>query len=75
MTPIDIKPVEILGSNSVKQAKKNDVINLLTKHFGENWREDDRLSFFIHVINGGAEEDEDVDEPCQGSVESPQFVV
>lgn len=43
--------------------------NLLVKHFGENWRLDSRLGFFIHVLDAGegeknALEEELVDDPC-----------
>lgn len=88
-TAANIRPVPISETNSVNKDKKNDVENLLTKHFGSQWRNDARLHFFITILdtdagqssrnNGGQQmenEDEDPDQPeCDYRQESVQLIV
>lgn len=50
-TPLDIHPLEISEANSVKKEKKTDLTNLLQKHFGDDWRQNERLQFYIRVLD------------------------
>lgn len=74
-----LRPTEIFPGNSVKKAKITDVNNLLTKHFGNEWRKDDRLAFFIPILDADATEgnndEENVDEPCEMFIEPEDLIV
>ncbi len=79
-TATDIKPDQVPVGNFVKKAKKTDVKNLLEKHFGESWMQDERLSFFIGILNNAAEDhvdenEENVDEPCELRPEPDDLIV
>lgn len=63
----DICLTEVAEGNSLKKEKKNDVEKLLKKHFGDDWRTDNRLKFYVKVLDGVDEiedmEAENVDDP------------
>lgn len=40
------------GNHIAKEQKKRDVNYLLEKHYGEHWRSNESLKFFIHVLDG-----------------------
>lgn len=46
---------------------KEDVEKLLRSHFGENWRENEELKFYIHVIDGAQNQNADgnVEDVCE----------
>lgn len=73
--------LEIFERNSVHREKKNDVKKLLQKHFGEKWREDRRLGFFIHVLDvapgevPSSNKDENEEQLCEVNEESAEFIV
>ncbi|CAH1113073.1 unnamed protein product [Psylliodes chrysocephalus] len=46
----NIKPTQILKQNVVNNNKKVDVNNLLVHHFGDEWKNDTRLSFYKFVV-------------------------
>lgn len=46
-----LNPDVIEKQNSVSVEKKKDVEKLLVNHFGENWRENPELKFYIQVID------------------------
>lgn len=48
---LNMNPPIILASNSVKNAKKVDVDNLLKKHYGMQWRENEELNFYKRIID------------------------
>lgn len=76
----DILPTQVMETNCVKREKKNDVLSLLKKHFGDEWSNDERLRFFKYVIDGeavaGENEEDDPDAPdCDPPFESFELIV
>lgn len=64
------------GNYIAKVQKKEDVDCLLKKHYGENWREDDGLNFFKHVLDGPQVENRENDEEqCHVAEEVPTFQI
>lgn len=62
-------PIQLDNTVPVKRAKLNDVANLLSKHFGANWREREDLVYYRSVIDGEEDvinevpnEDDSIDE-------------
>ena len=51
-TPADFSPTEIFQGTAIADEKRKYVEKLLQKHFGENWREDRRMEFFVCVLDG-----------------------
>lgn len=47
----NMNPPVIRMSNSIKQAKKVDVNNLLKKHYGDQWRNIEDLLFYKNIID------------------------
>lgn len=72
-------PVEIVSGVPVSQEKKQDVSQLLLKHFRENWRSNEQLLFYKRIIDGTAHtenDDDDCDEPeCMYCEELPELMV
>lgn len=50
-----IQPDIIMEKNSLPPNKKNDVSAFLSKHYGNDWRENSNLilDFYKHVLDGG----------------------
>lgn len=57
-TYTQFKPVLIpVGSNKLKEAKLQDIQNLLKKHFGEEWEELEKLQFYRSLMQVGQKDD------------------
>ncbi|XP_068084852.1 uncharacterized protein [Anabrus simplex] len=63
----NMSPNVIPASNTTKETKKVDVNNLLTKHYGDHWRDNEELLFYKNIIDGAddTEEEEPVCEPTE----------
>lgn len=48
----NINPDIVEIKNTVSQEKKKDVDKLLQKQFGDDWKENEDLKFYVHVIDG-----------------------
>lgn len=57
-----VNPDVVEKQNSVSNLKKEDVEKLLKSHFGENWRENEDLKFYLHVIDGAQDANGNVEE-------------
>lgn len=42
----------IKGNYIAKDQKKRDVKSLLQKHYGQQWRSNEDLKIFIHILDG-----------------------
>lgn len=51
--------------NSVSLEKKKDVEKLLLNHFGENWKGNEYLEFYIKIIDGTADLAVPEEHPCE----------
>ncbi|XP_046684501.1 uncharacterized protein LOC124373972 [Homalodisca vitripennis] len=73
----NIRPVTIVKGNSVgKEEKKADVNTLLLKHYGNEWRQNESLEFFRHVLDDPeVEVIGDDEEGCQRAEEMPCYQI
>lgn len=49
-----MNPTKITMQNALNTDKKTDVNNLLTAHYGNEWKNDQGLIFYKYVIEGDA---------------------
>lgn len=63
-------PPVIPMSNSLKQAKKTDVDNLLKKHYGGQWRDIEDLLFYKNVIDGAEDNNDEEEQVCEPAGET-----
>lgn len=70
-----INPRKINASNNIMDSKKKDTLTLLASHWGNDWQQNENLSFFVPLLEssnqGEDEENEDreYDEQCEQSRE------
>ncbi|XP_068087004.1 uncharacterized protein [Anabrus simplex] len=63
-----MSPNVIPASNTTKETKKVDVNNLLTKHYGDHWRDNEELLFYKNI--DGADDTEEEEPVCEPTEES-----
>lgn len=70
---------EISEGNALSDEKRKDVGRLLEKHFGENWRDDPTLTFYVTVLDHSTTEtyelDDTVSDGCQYLTDSEELIV
>lgn len=47
----EIDPIPIPTANNLKEEKIRDVTRLLSKHYGENWKDLEDLKFYTEISN------------------------
>ncbi|KAJ8735227.1 hypothetical protein PYW07_006847 [Mythimna separata] len=67
-----LNPQEILATNEVSVAKVIDINKLLTNHYGENWREIERLNFYVPLVSNSISGNEDTLEDSSEMICEPQ---
>ncbi|KAJ8706277.1 hypothetical protein PYW08_006831 [Mythimna loreyi] len=67
-----LNPQEILATNEVSVAKAIDINKLLTNHYGENWREIERLNFYVPLVSNSISGNEDTLEDSSEMICEPQ---
>lgn len=71
----DIRSQEIIKSHSTKQEKKENVKNLLNKHYGTNWRNLDSLQLYKTIIDGDSNMNDEEELVCELMEDTPAFNV
>lgn len=60
-----MNPPVMPKSNTLKQEKKDDVNNLLNKHYGNEWRANEDLFFYKFIIDGASTVCEEHEPTCE----------
>ena len=47
-----VKLTQVNMERPLPEDKKKDVKNLLSKHYGQNWRDNPTLSWYVKVLDG-----------------------
>lgn len=67
----NLNPEKINAGVTVNELKIRDVNNLLTKHFGTDWKTFSELSFYAPIMEVNLQNNENIDEErCERAVES-----
>lgn len=64
-----INPRKINVSNNITDSKKKDVLTLLKSHWGNDWQQNEDLSFFVQLVESNAQVEDDEDRECDEECE------
>lgn len=65
---------EVEAVNQISKEKRKDILKLLEKHYGDNWRSLPSLSFFVYLLDVAIEFDGEGQLDLEQAVDVPECV-